>query len=60
MHRAVDMAALEGLGFIGAMMAENQMAGGKLVGYSDGMVIVRSNATRKGMDACITPTQRPY
>jgi len=54
------MAALEGLGFIGAMMAENQTAGGKLVGYSDGMVIVRSNATRKGMDACITPTQRPY
>lgn len=52
--------ALEGLGFIGAMMAENLTPGRKLVGYSDGLVTVSSNATRKGMDACITPTQRPY
>jgi len=31
-----DMAAAEGFGFIGAMVAENLTPGGKLAGYSDG------------------------
>ncbi|MCU0501951.1 MAG: cytochrome c [Anaerolineae bacterium] len=36
LNGGTDMAATEGFGFIGAMVAENLTPGGKLAGYSDG------------------------
>jgi len=44
------MAAAEGFGFIGAMVAENLTPGGKLAGYSDGELfrVLRQSVNREG------------
>lgn len=46
----VDMAGLEGFGFIGSMTAENLTPGGKLAGYSDGELFraLRAAVDQKG------------
>ncbi|MEJ5199553.1 MAG: c-type cytochrome [Anaerolineae bacterium] len=56
-----DMAAVEGFGFVGALVAENLTPGGKLAGYSDGELFrtLRHRVDKNG-DLLIFMSLLPY